>query len=179
MYCSLSAILFTVHVASAAITMPLTSSGDAVQQNSAGTWCYYPKADRNLQTICREASADFQAVVDTHINQTISISYYNAALVRVGGAEWLLPASVQEKTYLCLSGRAGDGSYETSCELSRRDNVIRAFPRCVVAVGQRVVTDGCYVPGLAVNNPTGIPPGGIPPAVDPGAPLYQNHPLSR
>jgi hypothetical protein len=154
MFCSLTAILFTVHVAFAAITMPLTSSGDAVQQNSAGTWCYYPKADRSLRTICRGAGADFQTVVDTHINQTISISYYNAALVRVGGAEWPLPASLQEKTFLCLSGRAGDGSYETACELSRQDNVIHIISRCV-AVGQRVVSDGCYVPGLAENNPTG------------------------
>jgi hypothetical protein len=162
MFCRLTPILFVVHVAFAAITTPLTSSGDAVQQNSAGTWCYYPQA-HNLQAICRGAAADFQAVVDTHINQTISISYYNAALVRVGGAEWLLPVSTQEKTYLCLSGRAGDGSYETSCELSRRDNFIHASSRCVVAVGQNVVTDGCYVPGLAVNNPTGAPP-----AVPPG-----------
>ena len=157
MFRSLTAILFTVHVAFAAITMPLTSYGNAVQQNSAGTWCYYPKVDRDLQTICRGPSADYQAVVDAHINQTISVSYYNAALVRVGGAEWLLPASAQEKTYLCLSGRAGDGSYQTSCGLSTRDNVIYTLFRCDVAVGQRVVTDGCYVPGLAV---TGIPPTG-------------------
>ena len=158
----LTALFLAVNVAYAAITMPLTNSGDAVQQNSAGTWCYYPKAERNLQTICRDSAADFQAVIDVHLNQTISISYYDAALTRVGGAEWLLPASTQEKTYLCLSGRAGDGSYKTSCELSRRDNVIRAFPRCIVAVGQREVSDGCYVPGLAVNNPTATIPAGPP-----------------
>jgi hypothetical protein len=162
----LTTLVLAVNVAYAAITMPLVSVGDAVQQNSAGTWCYYPKADRNLQTICRDSVADFQAVIDTHLSQTISISYYDAALNRVGGAEWLLPTSTQEKTYLCLSGRAGDGSYETSCELSRRDNVIHGGSRCTVAVGQREVSDGCYVPGLAVNNPTGtfgaVPPGMLP-----------------
>jgi hypothetical protein len=146
-------LLLFIHIAFSAITKPLTSDGDAVEQNVQGTWCYYPKPDSNPQTICRGANADIQAVVDAHLNQTISISYYNAALTRMGGAEWPFPASTQEKFYLCLSGRAGDGSYETSCERSVADNRIHDLVRCVVALGQMEVSDGCYVPGQASTAP--------------------------
>jgi len=52
-----------------------------------------------------------------------------------------------------VSGRATDGLYETSCEVSTRDNefgVGRFGNRtvCSVEVGQDSVSDACYAAGI-------------------------------
>jgi hypothetical protein len=78
----------------------------------------------DLQSPVVAQMATSKAVADT---QTISISYYNAALVRVGGR--CPPRFSRRKPYLCLSDTAGDGSYESSCALSWQDDIIHPHLR--------------------------------------------------
>ncbi|EAU82247.1 hypothetical protein CC1G_12035 [Coprinopsis cinerea okayama7 len=83
-----------------------------------------------------------------------------------------LSSIVGRKVYLCLSGQREDGTYKTICEVARGDNQFglldeRGFERereregeggeqkavCALAVGQRHVSDGCYVPvGMSVED---------------------------
>jgi hypothetical protein len=51
--------------------------------------------------------------------------------------------------YLCLSGRGGDKTYQTECEITTADNRFGGLSRCALAVSQKTVTDECYVPGVA------------------------------
>ncbi|RXW25636.1 hypothetical protein EST38_g203 [Candolleomyces aberdarensis] len=162
-YTLLSAILFLCSLLPTpiygAFSIPVTSGNDTsvIEQNSAETWCYYP-APRANRTIpldhdCTGANADFRAVMAVHLEQTASISYYNAGLDRLGGPEYPVRTS-PGKTYLCISGRATDGLYETSCEQATRDNQFGRGPFgnrtiCAVGVSQAAVSDGCYAPGDA------------------------------
>ena len=139
-----------------AFTTQVTSGNDTsvIEQNSAGTWCYYPapRANRTipLDRECTGANADFKAVMAVHLDQTASISYYSAGLDRLGGPEYPVVSSTG-KTYLCISGQATDGLYETSCEQATRDNQFGRGPFgnrtvCALAVAQESVSDGCYAP---------------------------------
>jgi len=58
----------------------------------------------------------------------------------------------RRKVYMCLSGRAGDYSYQTMCTTVGRDNSLGASgpsPYCKVQTAQRRVSDGCYIPNQA------------------------------
>lgn len=135
-----------VHTALSAFTKTIQSGRDYVEPNSAGTWCYYPAAKSNLDVACVGKQAEFVSVMAAHLAQGVSISYYGANNQRLGGAEYPVKTTAG-KVYLCLSGRAGDGTYKTECELSTLDNRFGGLSRCALAVSQETVTDGCYVPG--------------------------------
>lgn len=153
-----------------AFTVPVTSGNDTsrIEQNDAGTWCFYP-APRSERTIlpeerCTGLKNDFSAVLNTHLNETASIGYYSAGLQRLGGPEFVVQA-YEGKLYLCISGRASDGLYETSCEDSTRDNQFGVGPFgnhtvCQVEAAQETVTDGCYAPGLPEETPSNSASGG-------------------
>lgn len=160
LYPLLSALLFLCSLLPTpihgAFTIPVTSGNDTsvIEQNSAGTWCYYPapRANRTipLDRDCTGTNADFRAVMAIHLDQTASISYYSAGLDRLGGPEYPVVSSTS-KTYLCISGQATDGLYETSCEQATRDNQFGRGPFgnrtvCALAVAQASVSDGCYAP---------------------------------
>ncbi|KIK01752.1 hypothetical protein K443DRAFT_550687 [Laccaria amethystina LaAM-08-1] len=136
------------HIGLSAFTETTKSGKDYVEPNSAGTWCYYPAAKSNLDVACVGKQAEFLSVMDAHLAQGVSISYYGANNQRLGGAEYPVKTT-SGKVYLCLSGRAGDGTYKTECELSTLDNRFGGSSPCALAVSQKTVTDGCYVPGGA------------------------------
>lgn len=48
-------------------------------------------------------------------------------------------------TLQCLSGQAGDGTYQTLCMgIDYNNNIYEAGPYCQVKLGQTYVSDGCY-----------------------------------
>ncbi|KAF6759950.1 hypothetical protein DFP72DRAFT_884768 [Ephemerocybe angulata] len=151
-----SATVIPVPKAHAAFTTSVTSGNDtsAIEQNDAGSWCYYPAPAKERtvlpSTDCIGDVADFRAVMLTHIKQTQAILYYSASLEVLGGADFLI-ASNPGKTYLCYSGKATDGMYETGCEVAQRDNQfgLGKFGNrtvCLVENAQTKLTDGCYAP---------------------------------
>lgn len=116
--------------------------------------------------------ADFEAVMQAHLTQrpadSLAVAYYSAAGVRLGGAGHVV-AQERGKVYLCVSGRrdvqgggGGEGeeaereTYVTMCELADGDNSFGLWDArgqrkegktvCAVGVGQRNVSDGCYLP---------------------------------
>ena len=126
----------------------------SVQKNSQGTWCYVPVADAVRTVACTSTSgytsSNFASVLDVHLNQGLSIAYYNGVdNTLLGGANYSLPVGANMPIIrLCVSGLAGDGYYyETICTNAVADNVLANSPYCQVALGQKAVTDGCYEPG--------------------------------
>lgn len=149
-----------------AFTLPTTVpyAKDAVQQNTAGTWCFYP-ATKNVHNLaCSGVRSDqrteFTSVLNAHLNQTISIGYYALDDSRLGGAEWVLTTTAGP-VRICLSGRAGDGTYETRCGNVDADNSLGndSGRICRLAVGQTAVKDGCYEPGQKPYASPAITPG--------------------
>jgi hypothetical protein len=135
----------------AAFTLPTSESNNFIQQNSHGTWCYFPAAGQTRATTC---TGDYELVMEVHLNQTISIGYYGPDNTRLGGAEWAIPVSNPGKVNLCASGRAEDGSYQSICAEVTEDNSLGGVSNCQVAVGQNSVTDGCYVAGQSPYDAT-------------------------
>jgi hypothetical protein len=76
------------HIGLSAFTETTKSGKDYVEPNSAGTWCYYPAAKSNLDVACVGKQAEFLSVMDAHLAQGVSISYYGANNQRLGGAEY-------------------------------------------------------------------------------------------
>jgi hypothetical protein len=96
-------------------------------------------------------------VLNVHLNQGLSIAYYNGIdNALLGGADYSLPAPANMPIIrLCVSGQAGDGYYyETICVNAVADNVLANTPYCEVALGQKQVTDGCYVPNVTWTAPS-------------------------
>jgi len=142
-----SLLLLSVH---AAITTSISRNGDYIEQNARNTFCFYPKAldPTTIDVACvGSPKGDYAAVLQTHLNQSTSINYFSGSLERLGGPEWVFNARGR-KSYLCMSGRAGDYTYQTMCTTVSRDNSLgnATTPFCKVQAGQRRVTDGCYVP---------------------------------
>lgn len=121
-----------------------------IQKNSHGTFCYLPDALTGpRETTCKGIGADFVSVLEVHLNQGLSIAYYNGVdNTFLGGADYSLPVGpTMPIIRLCVSGRAGDGIYlGTLCLNAIGDNVLGNYPFCQVAVAQKSVTDGCYQP---------------------------------
>ena len=143
-------------------TAPYAVEKDAIQQNSAGTWCYYP-ATKNVHNIAcsgvrNDQRTEFTSVLNAHLNQTISIGYYALDDSRLGGAEWVL-ATTAGPVRICVSGRAGDGTYETRCGNVEADNSLGTDSGhiCRLSIGQTAVTDGCYEPGQKPVSPGASP----------------------
>lgn len=127
-------------------TQPTCWYNLCVQQNAAGTWCYIPQSGDTRATTCTGSGADMATVLDVHLRQGLSIAYYNGVGNEfLGGASYSLPAN-HGIIRLCVSGRAGDGNYETLCVDASADNVLSGSPYCQVALPQDNVTDGCYDP---------------------------------
>lgn len=138
-------ILYHAHLTSAAFSLPSSCADGYVQQNHNHTWCYYPVAGATRAVSC---GGDYTFILGVHLNQTTSIGYYQPDGTRWGGAEWVVPPTNPGQIYLCASGRAGDGTYQTFCATPiTADNSIPQYPSCVVANAQSVVTDRCYDPG--------------------------------
>jgi len=173
--------------AHAAFTLPIASGNDTIDRNAAGTWCFYPAANASAQAApldlscgntagaagASPAKADLELAMQAHLSQrpvdSLSVAYYSAAGVRLGGPEFVV-AQTTGKVVLCASGQrdlldakpgvAPQGAdaerYVTLCEVAERDNAFGLWDAegqrrenktvCAVGVGQRNVTDGCYVP---------------------------------
>jgi hypothetical protein len=145
--CLLAILSYRIGCTDAAFTLTTTTpiDGDVIQQNAAGTWCFYPKVRGAKDINCR---GDFTTVSQVHLNTTTSIGYYAADNSRYGGPEWSISATDLRHVVLCVSGRAQDGTYKTACGSVNEDNEAIEDSSCKIAVGQSVVTDGCYEPGL-------------------------------
>ncbi|KAF5313603.1 hypothetical protein D9611_010114 [Ephemerocybe angulata] len=142
--------LLSISGAHAAITTPVNRNNDYVEANSKNTFCFYPKAvdPSNIDVACVGGTkGDFASVMEKHLNTTTSINYFSGSLERLGGPEWVYNSGGR-KIYLCLSGRAGDYSYQTMCTTVTKDNSLGSSttPFCKVQTAQKRVTDGCYVP---------------------------------
>lgn len=120
-----------------------------MQKNTNGTWCYLPAANSVRAVACAGAASNFATVMNVHLNQGLSIAYYNGVdNVLLGGANYSLPVGANMPIIrLCMSGRAGDGLYdETLCVNALSDNLVYNTPYCQVTLAQKEVTDGCYEP---------------------------------
>jgi len=143
-------LLFSILQTSVALFSQPTHWGwVSVQKNGYGTWCYLPSANAVRTVACDGASSDFATVLDVHLNQGLSIAYYNGVdNTFLGGANYTLPVGANMPVIrLCVSGLAGDGYYyETICVNAIADNQLENSPYCEVALVQKQVTDGCYMP---------------------------------
>ena len=125
-----------------------TWAGNSVLPNHAGTFCYFPATNQTNATYCsggHSEDSSFRAVLDNHLNQTKgwSIAYYNSNNVLLGNQNYSVIANTG--TLLCLSGQAGDKTYQTMCMHADYDNnIAEAGSYCQVALGQNYVSDGCY-----------------------------------
>ena len=147
-------IFSTIRTSCALFSQTTRWYGVSIQKNSQGTFCYLPVANAVRETACKGSSADFASVLDVHLNQGLSIAYYNGVDNAIlGGSNYSLPAGPNMPIIrLCVSGRAGDGYYrETLCVNAIEDNRLSApnNPSCQVAVAQKFVSDGCYEPSNA------------------------------
>ena len=143
-------LLVSLQGAHAAITTPINRNNDYVEQNAKGSFCFYPKAvdPASIDVACVGGSkGDYAQVMQTHLNLTTSINYFSGSLERLGGPEWVFQSGGR-KVYLCLTGRAGDYTYQTMCTTVSKDNSLgnSTTPYCKIQAGQKRVTDGCYVP---------------------------------
>lgn len=154
-YCAYVLFVATLFATLAETRFSLISCwyADCVQQNAQGTWCYVPHAAATRQISCIAEQADFQSVMQVHLNQGLSIAFYRGAdNSLLGGSNWPVP-SYPGVVRLCMSGQAGDGSFLTTCVNAAADNQINGnygTPVCQVALPQRNVTDGCYDPNRTV-----------------------------
>jgi hypothetical protein len=143
--CFLLTLLSCIHrYVYAAFTLNTSYYNNVVQQNAQKTWCFYPAVGEATAVSC---AGDFAGVSLVHLNATTSIGYYAPDNSRLGGAEWAIPAANAGRVTLCVSGRAGDGTYLTACTFVTQDNSLPLGSGCLIAIGQETVTDGCYVPG--------------------------------
>ncbi|KIM36516.1 hypothetical protein M413DRAFT_288054 [Hebeloma cylindrosporum] len=129
---------------------------NCVQQDSQGRWCYVPDSRSSSDVTCKggySRDASMSAVMAVHLKQGLSIAYYSGVdNALLGGADFPFPPS-GGIIRICLSGKAGDGTYQTFCENIHQDNDIYGLtgdPFCIIAVGQDLVSDGCYVPESGV-----------------------------
>lgn len=126
---------------------------NCVREDTPGNICYYPAGSQTNSTFCSGGhSLDFafETVLGTHLNQTLSIAYYDPnTYVKLGGVNYSLSGlnTNTSNVTLCLSGQVGHSNeYQTMCESAKYDNDI-TLPGsyCLVDVAQHVVSDGCYV----------------------------------
>ena len=144
-------ILFVIHLVHAAFNQTTPNSvwnGNSVQPNEAGTFCYFPAANQTNATYCSGGHTEetsFQPVLNIHLHlsQGWSIAYYSANNALLGRQDY--PVIANTGTLQCLSGQAGDGTYQTLCmEIDYNNNIDEAGSYCQVKLGQTYVSDGCY-----------------------------------
>ena len=145
-------ILFVIHLVQAAFNQAnnanATWSGNSVQPNEAGTFCYFPAANQTNATFCsggHSQDTSFQPVLNIHLHLSKgwSIAYYSSKNALLGNQNYSVIANTG--TVQCLSGEAGDGTYQTMCMgIDYDNNIAEAGPYCQVELGQNYVSDGCY-----------------------------------
>ena len=144
-------ILFVIHLVHAAFNQTTPNSTwneNSVQPNEAGTFCYFPGANQTNATYCvggHSGETSFQPVLNIHLHlaQGWSIAYYSAKNALLGNQSYSVIANTG--TLQCLSGQAGDGTYQTLCMgIDYNNNIYEAGPYCQVKLGQTYVSDGCY-----------------------------------
>lgn len=136
---------------------------NCVEEKSPGKICYYPAGGQAKSTFCSGGSsvnAAFQTVLDTHLNQSLSIAYYSPITnEQLGGVNYTLTHTLTPGTNvtLCLSGQVGKSNeYQTLCEPAEFDNDITLpGPWCYVTVAQHYVSDGCYIAMPNITNGSG------------------------
>lgn len=132
----------------AGFSIPIAWLDNNIQKDSYGNWCFYP-ASGSRAVLC---GGDFTPQFNAHLKQTVSIGYYNADGTLLGGAQWPFQTSIGRVT-LCVSGKAGDGTYQTMCSAVYADNSPGSGSYCQMSTGQDQVTDGCYVPEKLATPP--------------------------
>lgn len=147
-------ILFVIHLVQVhaafnqANNPNATWNGNSVQPNAAGTFCYYPGANQTNATFCSGGHSEdtsFQPVLNIHLHlaKGWSIAYYSASNEPLGNQSYQVIANTG--TLQCLSGQAGDGTYQTMCMgIDYDNNIAEAGKYCQVKLGQSYVSDGCY-----------------------------------
>jgi hypothetical protein len=145
-------ILFVIHLVHAAFNQAnsknATWSGNNVQPKG-DTFCYFPAPNQTNATFCSGGHSEdtsFKPVLDMHLNlsQGWSIAYYSANNVLLGNQSY--PVIANTSTRQCLSGMAGDGTYQTMCMgIDYDNNIAQPGPYCQVKLGQTYVSDGCYI----------------------------------
>jgi hypothetical protein len=141
-------VIRLVHAAFNQTTGNSTWSGNNVQPNEAGTFCYFPAANQTNATFCsggHSESTSFQPVLNIHLHlsEGWSIAYYSANNALLGNQSY--PVIANTETVQCLSGQAGDGTYQTLCMgIDYDNNIAEAGSYCLVKLGQTYVSDGCY-----------------------------------
>ena len=154
MHLGIFLILFVFHLVQvhAAFNQPnntnATWSENSVQPNGAGTFCYFPAANQTNATFCSGGHSEdtsFQPVMNIHLHLSKgwSIAYYSANNTLLGNQSYQVIANTG--TVQCLSGQAGDGTYQTMCMgIDYDNNIVEAGKYCQVKLGQTYVSDGCY-----------------------------------
>src|SRR5262245_7626751 len=144
---TLVALLLCARPAFSAFNTTVTWAGDVIRQNAQGTWCYYPNSRPVGGLTCSGGQGlepQYSGVLTAHLAATVSIGYYDQGYTRLGGAEWPIPPGIGS-VFLCASGRRPEGgAYLSFCERVSQDNEFQTPSWCEVALGQAVVTDGCY-----------------------------------
>ncbi len=120
---------------------------DCVLSTTQNTFCFFPDRQSGLQTlpiICTGTQADLASVLNVHLQQDLSIAYYNGVdNSRLGGVDFTVPGDTSI-IRLCVSGQAADMTYSTLCVNAAGNNVLQGSPFCKVRVVPMVVSDGCY-----------------------------------
>jgi hypothetical protein len=135
-------LLFATGGLAAFTQLTCTSKNECVVPQGGG-FCYDPKqSDRVRHVSCTEEHFDLSQVMIKHINSKTSINYFDLYTGdRLGGYS----QPITNISYYCLSGRMTDGSYQSICGSTRRDNAIENI-YCTLGIGQPYVEDGCYTP---------------------------------
>lgn len=150
-------------------------SNYCVQQNSEGTWCFAPEAAPTpAATSCTAYHVELQGALQSHLNQNLSIAYYNGVdNKRLGGVDYAVPTAAGI-VRMCLSNSAGDGILQTFCLNVASDNSVDGSPYCLVDGGPPVVSDGCYSENFATNTTTAKSPTYSSTALYPSITTYSN-----
>lgn len=164
-------ILFVIHLVQVQVRAAFnqatnennTWNGNYVKPNRAGTFCYVPAANQTNATFCsggHSQSPSFQNVLEIHLNLTEgwSIAYYNSDNKPLGNQNYSVTPNTG--TIQCLSGQAGDKSYQTMCMgVDSDNNIDEAGSYCQVKAGQIYVSDGCYtaMPNTTTSSTAGGP----------------------
>lgn len=154
-------ITHLVHSTFNQTTSNSTWDGNSVQPNKSGTFCYFPAANQTNATFCtggHSSDTTYQPVLNIHLHlsQGWSIAYYSANNVLLGNQDY--PVIAGTGTRECLSGQAGDGTYQTLCQgIDYNNNIAEAGSFCQVKLGQTYVSDGCYVAMPNTTSTTTVP----------------------
>jgi len=120
--------------------------------------CYVPDGTVAITPCSGAGHADLATVFQTHLQQDLSIAYYNAVdNTRLGGVDFDVPSD-GTIIRLCLSGQAVGGSYWTLCLDAVGDNVLSGSPVfCKLRQVPASVSDGCYSISATGNTTMSVP----------------------